>query len=96
MSPQLARCVLAAGLVGSAASPPGQQAASGGENEQDRLSEGKVLRRLSEHPEGLQLEAMRARLDVPLERLDEILSHLVAERKVHQDKEHNFYLPEGQ
>ena len=55
-----------------------------------------MLRSIREHPQGLQLEAMQARLDAPRERLDEILSHLVEERKVHRDKEHNLYLPEGQ
>jgi DNA-binding IclR family transcriptional regulator len=55
-----------------------------------------VLRDLSEYPEGLPLEAMQARLDVPLARLDDILSHLIEERKVHRDKEHNVYLLEGQ
>jgi gas vesicle structural protein len=88
----------AIGLAATAAPPPWQQLVPGRRKEQEAgaPSEDEVLRNLSEHPEGLQLEAMRARLDVPLERLDEILSHLVTERKVHRDKEHNLYLPEGQ
>src|SRR5438067_10854831 len=52
----------AIGVTGSAASPHGQQAAPGGEYEQERLSEGEVLRNLSEHPEGLQPEAMQTLL----------------------------------
>jgi gas vesicle structural protein len=88
----------AIGLTATAARPPWQQLVPGRGKEQEAggPSEDEVLRNLSEHPEGLQLEAMRARLDVPLERLDEILSHLVEARKVHRDTEHNLYLPEGQ
>src|SRR2546429_3081292 len=44
----------AIGLTAPAAPPPWQRAASGRENEQDRVLEGEVLRHLSEHPEGLQ------------------------------------------
>ena len=80
------------------APPRGQQVVPGRGKEQaiGGPSEDEVLRNLSEHPEGLPLEAMQARLDVPLERLDDILSHLIEERKVHRDKEHNVYLLEGQ
>jgi len=86
----------AIGLTATAASPPWQQATSGGENEQVRLLEGEVLRSLSEHPEGLQPEAMQALLDAPRERLDEILNHLAEEQKVHREEEHNLWLPEEQ
>jgi len=85
----------ALGLMGSAASPPGPQEASGGESEQDRVLEGEVLSSLSEHPQGLQPEAMQALLDAPRERLVQILSHLAEEQKVRRDEEHNLYLPEG-
>ena len=85
----------ALGLVGSAAFPPGQ-AAFGGESEQDRVLEGEVLSSLSEHPQGLQPEAMQALLDAPRKRLVEILSHLAEEHKVRRDEEHNLYLPEGE
>jgi gas vesicle structural protein len=80
------------------APPRGQQVVPGRGKEQaiGGPSEDEVLRNLSEHPEGLPFEAMQARLDAPLERLDEILSHLVEERKVHRDKEHKVYLLEGQ
>jgi len=88
----------AIGLAATAAPPPWQQVVPGRQKEQvaGGPSEDEVLRNLSEHPEGLQLEAMQARLDAPRERLDEILSQLVEEQKVHRDKEHNLYLPEGQ
>jgi hypothetical protein len=88
----------AIGLAATAAPPPWQQVIPGRRKEQEvgGPSEDEVLRNLSEHPEGLQLEAMQARLDAPRERLDEILNHLVEEQKVHRDKEHNLYLPEGQ
>jgi gas vesicle structural protein len=86
----------AIGLTAPAAPPPWQRAASGGENEQHRLLEGQVLHRLSEHPEGLQPEAMQTLLDAPRERLDEALGHLAGEQKVRRDEEHNLYLPEGQ
>ena len=85
----------ALGLMGSAAYLPGQQEASGGESEQDRVLEGEVLSSLSEHPQGLQPEAMQALLDAPRERLVEILSHLAEEQKVRRDEEHNLYLPGG-
>jgi hypothetical protein len=55
-----------------------------------------VLRNLSERPEGLQPEATQALLDAPREGLDDILSRLLAERHVHQDKEHNLYQREEQ
>jgi gas vesicle structural protein len=85
-------------LTATAAPPPRQQVVPGRAKQQvaGGPSEDEVLRNLSAHPEGLQIEAMRARFDVPFERLDEILSHLVEARKVHRDKEHNVYLPEGQ
>jgi gas vesicle structural protein len=88
----------AIGLAATAAPPPGQQVVPGRGKEQavGRPSENDVLRRLSEHPEGLQLEAMRARLDVPLERLDEILSRLTRQQRVRRDEEDNLYLSEGQ
>jgi gas vesicle structural protein len=88
----------AIGLTATAAPPPWQQVVPGRAKQQvgGGPSEDEVLRNLSAHPEGLQLEAMRARFDVPFERLDEILSHLVEARKVHRDKELNFHLPEGQ
>ena len=85
----------AIGLTATAAPPPSQQAASGGEAKHERLSEGAVLRSLSEHPEGLQPEAMQTLLDAPRERLDEVLGHLAEEHKVRRDEEHNLYLPEG-
>ena len=40
--------------------------------------------------------ATQALLDAPHEGLDDILSRLLAERKVHRDKEHNLYLREEQ
>ena len=86
----------AIGLTAPAAPPPRQRAAIGGENEHDRVLEGQVLRRLSEHPEGLQPEATQALLDAPRDGLDDILSRLLAERKAHRDKEHNLYLREEQ
>jgi gas vesicle structural protein len=88
----------AIGLTATAAPPPRQQVVPGRARQQvaGGPSEDEVLRNLSAHPEGLQIEAMRARFDVPFERLDEILSHLVEARKVHRDKELNFHLPEGQ
>jgi gas vesicle structural protein len=84
----------ALGLMGSAASSPGRQAAFGGESEQDRVLEGEVLSSLSEHPQGLQPEAMQALLDAPREQVRETLSHLAEEHKVRWDEDHNRYLPE--
>jgi hypothetical protein len=88
----------AIGLAATAAPPPGQQVVpgQGKEHAVGRPSENDVLPRLSEHPEGLQLEAMRARLDVPLERLDEILSGLTRQQRVRRDEVGNLYLSEGQ
>ena len=84
----------AIGLTAPAAPPPWQRAASGRENEQDRVLEGEVLRHLSEHPEGLQPASLQALLGAPVEQLPEILGHLAAEQKVRRDEEHNLYLPE--
>jgi gas vesicle structural protein len=84
----------AIGLTAPAAPPPRQRAACGGENEHDRVLEGQVLRRLSEHPEGLQPDAMQALLDAPREQVRETLSHLAEEHKVRWDEDHNRYLPE--
>jgi gas vesicle structural protein len=78
-----------------AASPPRQWVASGGDNEQDRVLEGEVLRRLWEHPEGLPPASLQALLDAPRERVNEILGHLAEEQKVRRDEEHDVYLPEG-
>jgi gas vesicle structural protein len=78
-----------------AAPPPWQQTASGGKNEQDRVLEGEVLRRLSEHPEGLQPASLEALLDAPRDRVNEIVGHLAEEQKVRRDEEHDLYLPEG-
>jgi hypothetical protein len=77
-----------------AAPPSLQWVVSGGENEQDRVLEGEVLRRLSEHPEGLPPASLQALLDAPRERVNEILGHLTEEHKVRRDEEHNLYLPE--
>ena len=77
-----------------AASPSRQWVVSGGENEHDRVLEGEVRRRLSEHPEGLPLASLQALLDAPRERVNEILGHLTEEQKVRRDEEHNLYLPE--
>jgi hypothetical protein len=85
----------AIGLIALATPPPRQRAASGGENEQDRVLQGEALRRLSEHPEGLPPEAMQALLDAPRERVNEILGHLAEEQKVRRDEEHDLYLPGG-
>src|ERR671924_1411142 len=84
----------AIGLTAPAAPPPQQQAASGGANEHERVLEGQVLRRLAEHPEGLQPDAMQALLDAPREHVRKTLSHLAEEQKVRWDEEHNRYLPE--
>ena len=73
----------------------GRQLPSG--QEQKRLpapSEDDILRYLSDHPEGLQPEAMQLLLDAPREQLDEVLDDLVEENKVRRDEEHNLYLPE--
>ena len=86
----------AIGLTAPAAPPPRQRAAIGGENEHDRVLEGQVLRRLSEHPEGLQPDAMQELLDTPREQLRKTLSHLAEEQKVRWDEEHNLYLSEAQ
>ena len=74
-----------------AAPPSWQYAASGGENEHDRVLEGEVLRRLSEHPEGLPPASLQALLDAPRERVNEILDHLAEEQKVRRDEDHNLY-----
>src|ERR687883_905939 len=81
----------AIGLTAPAAPPPQQRAAFGGANEHDRVLEGQVLRRLAEHPEGLQPGAMQALLDAPREHVRETLSHLAEEQKVRWDEEHNRY-----
>jgi hypothetical protein len=78
-----------------AAPPPWQRAVSGGENEQERVLVGEVLRHLFEHPEGLPPEAMQTLLDAPRERVSEILGHLAEEQKVRRDEEHDLYLPDG-
>jgi hypothetical protein len=85
----------AIGRIVPAASPPWQQAVSGGDNEDDRVLEGEVLRRLSEHPEGLPPASLQALLDAPRERVNEIVNHLAEEHKVRRDEEHDLYLPEG-
>jgi hypothetical protein len=74
--------------------PPWQRAGSGGTNERDRVLEGKVLRHLSAHPEGLPPASLQALLDAPRERVNEILGHLAEEQRVRRDEEHNLYLPE--
>ena len=84
----------AIGRIAPAAPLPWQRAASGGENEHDRVLEGEVLRRLSEHPQGLPAEAIKALLDAPRERVNEILGHLAEEQRVRRDEEHDLYLPE--
>jgi gas vesicle structural protein len=77
------------------AAPPSRQwVVSGGENEDDRVLEGEVLRRLWEHPEGLPPASLQALLDAPRERVTEILDHLAEEQKVRRDEEHDLYLPE--
>ena len=89
----------AKGVSGAAARRCVQQQVVPGRGKEQAIggpSQDEVLCNLSEHPEGLPLEAMQARLDAPLERLDEILSRLIEERKVLRDKEHNLYLHEGQ
>ena len=48
-----------------AAPPPGQWAVSGGENEDDGVLEGEVLRVLSAHPEALPPASPQALLDAP-------------------------------
>jgi hypothetical protein len=78
-----------------AAPPPVQRAVSGRENEQDRVLEGEVLRRLSEHPEGLPSASLQALLDAPRERVNEILDHLTEGQKVRRDEEHDLYHHEG-
>jgi hypothetical protein len=80
--------------ITSAARPPRQRAGFGGENEQDRVLEGEVLRQLSEHPEGLQPASLQALLGAPVEQVREILGHLAEEQRVRRDEEHNLYLPE--
>jgi gas vesicle structural protein len=85
----------AIGRIAPAAPPPWQQTAPGGTNEQDRVLEGEVLRRLWEHPEGLPPTALQALLDAPRERVNEILGHLAEEQKVRRDEEHDLYHPEG-
>jgi hypothetical protein len=69
------------------APPCGQQVVPGRGREQavGGPSEDEVPRNLSEHPQGFQPEATQALLDAPRERLDDILSHLLEERKVHRD-----------
>jgi gas vesicle structural protein len=88
------RYVEAIGLTAPAAPPPQQRAAFGGANEHDRVLEGQVLRRLAEHPQGLEPDAMQALLDAPREHVRETLSHLAEEQKVRWDEEHDRYLPE--
>jgi hypothetical protein len=80
------------------APPHGQQVVPGRGKEQASggPSQDEVLRNFSEHPEGLRLDAPQALLDAPREGLDDILSRLLAERHVHQDKEHNLYQREEQ
>jgi hypothetical protein len=80
--------------IAPAAPPPRQWVVSGGENEHDRVLEGKVLRHLWEHPEGLPPASLQALLDAPRERVNEVLGHLAEEHKVRRDEEHNLYLPE--
>jgi hypothetical protein len=77
-----------------AAPPPRQWVVSGGDNEHDRVLEGKVLRHLWEHPQGLPPASLQALLDAPRERVNEVLGHLAEEHKVRRDEEHNLYLPE--
>jgi hypothetical protein len=86
----------AIGRIAPAAPPPWQHATSSRENEQDRVLEGEVLRRLSEHPQGLPPASLQTLLDAPRERVNEILDHLAEEQKVRRDEEHDLYLPEGQ
>ena len=71
------------------APPCGQQVVPGRGREQavGGPSEDEVPRNLSEHPEGFQPEATQALLDAPREQLDDILSRLLEERKVHRDAE---------
>jgi hypothetical protein len=83
----------AIGRIAHAAPPVYQQTASVGKKEQDRVLQGEVLRRLSEHLEGLQPASLQALLGTPVEQLREILSHLDGEQKVRRDEEHNLYLP---
>jgi len=78
-----------------AAPPPRQRAVSGEDNEQDRVLEGEVLRRLWEHPEGLPPASLQALLDAPRARVNEILDHLTEEQKVRRDEEHDLYHHEG-
>jgi hypothetical protein len=85
----------AIGLTALAAPPPQQQAAFGGANEHDRVPEGQVLRRPSEHPEGLPPDAVQALLDAPREELREFLGHLAEEQKERRDEEHALYPAEG-
>ena len=70
----------ALGRIAPAAAPPWPRAASGGENAHDHVLEGEVLRRLSEHPKGLEPAVLQALLNAPGEQLREILSHLAGER----------------
>ena len=83
----------AIGLTATAAPPRGQQAASGRDNEQDRLSEDEVLRYLFDHPEGLQLGELQAHFNAPRWQLADIVNHLVEQNKVRRDEEHDLYLP---
>jgi hypothetical protein len=85
----------AIGRIAPAAPSPWQRAASSGENEHDRVLEGEVLRRLSEHPEGLPPASLQALLDAPREQVNEILDHLAEEQKVRRDEEHDLYHHEG-
>jgi gas vesicle structural protein len=84
----------ALGRIGRAAPSPRQPSASGEKNDQGHVSEGEVLRRLSEHLEGLQPASLQALLDAPVEQVRTILSHLTREQKVRRDEEHSFYLPD--
>jgi hypothetical protein len=54
-----------------------------------------MLRRPSEHPEGLPPDAMQALLDAPREELREFLGHLAEEQKERRDEEHDLYPREG-
>ena len=84
----------AIGRIGRAAPPPRPQSASGGKNDQGQVLEGEVLRRLSEHLEGLQPASLQALLDAPVDQLRTVLSHLTGEQKARRDEEHAFDLPD--
>jgi hypothetical protein len=84
----------ALGRIAAAAPPPRQPSASGEKNHQGQVLEGEVLRRLSEHLEGLQPASLQALLNAPVDQLRTVLSHLTGEQKVRRDEEHTFYLPD--